>query len=180
MARDHNAAAAPYLARLRDGLKSAPALEREECVREIESHIAEAVASGERLEDVLEKLGPPEKLARAYSLELTLHSRRGNPLLRWAAVLGVVVTASIPSMILVPLLLGLGVGLAGGGATVIGIAANPFAYTPFFDLPEATDRFLGALIGAGLFLSGILCLALLYLYTLLVIRAIRGSLRIGT
>ena len=67
-----------YLSRFRDGLKGARAEERDEFVREIESHIAEAVASGEQAGAVLYRLGPADRLAKAYRAELTLKSRTGN------------------------------------------------------------------------------------------------------
>jgi uncharacterized membrane protein len=171
-----------YLQRFRENLKGALQWERDECAREIESHIAEAVASGESALDVLERLGPAERLARAYSLEMALKSRSGNPFLKWGAVLGVVLTASIPSMVVLPLLLVLGVGFVAGGIAAIGVAVFPFAelYEMPGELPGGLERLLVTLIGSGLVVSGLLALWILYLYVLLIVRAVRGTMRLGS
>ncbi len=39
---------------------------------------------------------------------------------------------------------------------------------------------MGALTGAGLVVGGFVCLWVLYLYVLLLIRAMRGALRVGS
>lgn len=169
-----------YLARFRDGLKGAKSEDRDEYAREIESHIAEAVASGEQSAAVLERLGPAERLAKAYRLELTLSSRGRNVIWRVFAVLGLLVTASIPSMIIIPLLFGLGVGFVIGGGAAIAVAVLPFVDADFYNVSnDAVNRTLGGLTGAGLLLSGLIALWALYLYVLLLVRAMRGALRIG-
>jgi uncharacterized membrane protein len=171
-----------YLARFRDGLRGASAAERAEFAREIESHIAEAAAGGDQVTAVLERLGPADRLARAYRAELTLKSRTGNLVWRFFAVLGLLVTASIPTMIVIPLLLGLGIGFLVGGAAAIGVAVFPFA--ELYDMPGAVpagaDRLLVGLTGAGLLVAGVLALWVLYLYVLLLIKAMRGALAIGS
>lgn len=77
-----------YLETFRLGLAGLRADERDELVREIESHAAEATAAGEPLATVLEKLGPADRLARAYGAELLLERRTGPR--RFFAVLGVI------------------------------------------------------------------------------------------
>ncbi len=169
-----------YLARFRDGLRGAKSEEREEYAREIESHIAEAVASGEQATTVLERLGPADRLAKAYRLELTLSSRGRNLIWRMFAVLGLVVTASIPSMIIIPLLFGLGLGFVVGGGVAVLIAVLPFANADFYNISnDAVNRLLGLLTGLGLLTSGLIAFWALYLYVLLLVRAMRGALRIG-
>ena len=176
----HNPLVDRYLARFREGLKSAPPEERQEFVSEIDSHIAEAIARGEHVTDVLDRLGPPERLAKAYRAELMLSSREKNLPLRIAAVIGLVLTASIPSMIIIPLLFALGLGFVGGGVTAIVIAAIPAVDTDFYNLSnQVLDRALGALTGLGLVAAGLLALWALYLYVLLLVRAMRGALRVG-
>jgi len=169
-----------YLSRFSDGLKGARAEEREEFVREIESHIAEAVASGEQAGAVLYRLGPADRLAKAYRAELTLTSRTGNWIWRFFAVLGVLVTASIPTMIIIPTLLAMGIGFIAGGIVAIVFASIPALDATFYDLSNhLANRMLGGLTGFGLVVGGLLCFWVLYLYVLLLIKAMRGALRIG-
>jgi|CXWL01.1.fsa_nt_gi uncharacterized membrane protein len=170
-----------YLARFRDGLKGARAEEREEFVGEIESHIAEAVAAGDQVGAVLYRLGPADRLAKAYRAELTLKSRSGNLLWRLFAVLGLLVTASIPSMVIIPLLLLLGLaGIAGGVAAIV-YASVPALQADFYTITnDNLNRTFGALTGAGLIVGGLTCLAVLYLYVLLLIRAMRTALKVGS
>lgn len=169
-----------YLARFREGLKGAPAEDREEFVSEIDSHIAEAVARGENAQDVLARLGPADRLAKSYRAELTLASRDRNLFLRFAAVIGLVLTASIPSMIIIPLLLTVGIGFVAGGGAAIVFASIPAVEVDFYNLSnDILNRALGALTGLGLIIAGILALWILYLYVLLLIRAMRGALRVG-
>jgi uncharacterized membrane protein len=170
-----------YLSTLRDRLKGAPAAERDELVREIDSHIAEAHAAGEPIGQILYRLGPPERLAKAYRAELTLSSGQGHFVWRFFAVLGVLITASIPSMIIIPLLLGLGLGGLIGGTVAIVIAAIPSLDATFYDgiSSEALNRTLGAVTGLGLVAGGVAALWGLYLYCLLLIKALRGAMSIG-
>jgi uncharacterized membrane protein len=176
-----NASIERYLSSFRHGLKGAPAAEREEFVREIESHIAEAQAAGEPVGTILYRLGPPERLAKAYRAELTLNSGNGHIVWRFFAVLGVLITASIPSMIIIPLLLGLGIGFSVGGVAAIVFAVVPALDGTFYDgiSNAAVNRLLGALTGAGMVLGGIAALWGLYLYCLLLIKALRGAMSIG-
>jgi uncharacterized membrane protein len=180
MSTVHDPMVASYLARFREGLKTAPPQEREEFVSEINSHIAEAVARGEDAASVLARLGPPDRLAKSYRVELALSSSEKNLPLRIAAVIGLVITASIPSMIIIPLLFTLGLGFVGGGVTAIVIAAIPAIDTDFYNLSnQVLDRALGALTGLGLVAAGMLALWALYLYVLLLVRAMRGALKVG-
>lgn len=170
-----------YLATFRTGLKGAPQPERDEFVREIQSHIAEAQAAGEPVGAILYRLGPADRLAKAYRAELTLSSGGGNIIWRFFAVLGVLVTASIPSMIIIPLLLGLGLGGLVGGIVAIVFAAVPGLEADFYNISdEVLNRTLGALTGLGLVVAGLAALWALYLYCLLLIKALRGALRVGT
>lgn len=169
-----------YLTQFREGLKSASPEERQEFVSEIDSHIAEAVARGEQIPDVLARLGPPDRLAKSYRVELALTSGEKNLPLRIAAVVGLVLTASIPSMIIIPLLFTLGLGFVAGGVAAIVIAAVPSVDADFYSVSnQALDRMLGALTGVGLVAAGLLALWSLYLYVLLLVRAMRGALRVG-
>lgn len=181
MTTDQNPIVERYLAAFREGLRGAPGRDRDEYLGEIESHIAEATARGESAVDVLERLGPAEKLAKAYRVELALSSGNSGVVWRIVAVLGLVVTASIPSMIIIPLMFGLGVTGLVGGVWVIVYASVPALEANFYNIQdEGLNRALGALTGAGLVVMGLLAFWVLYLYVLLIVRAMRGALRIGS
>lgn len=181
MSTERNPTVERYLAAFRAGLRGAPSAERDEYIREIESHIAEATARGEQAVDVLERLGPADRLARAYRVELTLSSGNNSLVWRVFAVLGLLLTASIPSMIIIPLMFGLGVGGVAGGIVAIVFASVPALDANFYNIQdEGLNRTLGALTGAGLVVMGMLAFWVLYLYVLLIVRAMRGALRIGS
>lgn len=181
MTTDENPIVERYLATFREGLRGAPSADRDEYIREIESHIAEATARGEHAVDVLDRLGPPDKLAKAYRVELALSSGHSGVVWRIIAVLGLVVTASISSMIIIPLMFGLGISGVVGGIVVIVYALVPALEANFYNIQdEGLNRTLGALTGAGLVVMGLLAFWVLYLYVLLIVRAMRGALRIGS
>lgn len=181
MTLEKNALVERYLASFRDGLKGAPQAERDEFVREIESHIAEAQAAGEPIGAILYRLGPADRLAKAYRAELTLNSGNSNFIWRFFAVLGVLITVSIPSMIIIPLLLGLGIGFSVGGVAAIVFASVPALDGTFYDglSNVIVNRMLGALTGLAMLVGGLVSLWALYLYCLLLIKALRGAARIG-
>ena len=86
---------------------------------DIESHVAEATSRGERLADVLERLGPAERLAGAYASEELFHPRwarhPGAPPLRlWAGRAVALATVSVAA------LLGLLLAVTGAVLTVVG------------------------------------------------------------
>jgi uncharacterized membrane protein len=92
---------------------------------DIESHVAEATSRGERLADVLERLGSADRLAGAYAVEELLRPRwaRGADRRRVQAVAGsVVAVVTATTAALLGVLLGLaGAALALGG--VVGALA---------------------------------------------------------
>jgi uncharacterized membrane protein len=66
-----------YLQSLRSQLKSMPAETREEILMEIASHIQDALARpGASLDDILARLGAPERVAAAYRDNLLLRRAR--------------------------------------------------------------------------------------------------------
>lgn len=149
-----------YIEQFRAGLGRLRPADRDELVREIESHIAEATEAGRPLAEVLEKLGPADKLARAYSAELLLDPNRTNGTRgsRLLAVIGLVAAASLPSLIIVPLLGGLCLGftLGGAGAILAGVATLIFPefVQPNF-LPYGLAQSAAILIGAVLAALGV-------------------------
>ena len=114
-----------YLARLNENLSTLSASDRQEILHDIRSHLAEATAGGRSLESTLETLGPADALARAYSVELMLNPRR--PMSSRAAyrlkVAGLIAAGSLPTLLVVILLGGVGgtLVLAGIAAVVAGV-----------------------------------------------------------
>jgi uncharacterized membrane protein len=165
-----------YLQRFGSELKKVPPPERDELVMEIRSHIADSIEGGSSTVDVLERLGPPDRLAKAYRAELVLQREGTNWLVRIFAATALVIGTSIPSMIIIPLLAALGVGFVAAGAAAVGVALFPFADPSFYPAPESIDRVLGAFTGAGLAVAGVLALSGLYWYVRLLVAAFRRVL----
>jgi uncharacterized membrane protein len=111
-----------YLARLRDGLSVAPAPERDEVLNDIRSHVAEAVAAGTPLDQVLTSLGPADQLARAYRVELLLNPTRGRKHMfmfqRFLSLASIVAVTSIPTLVIVTVLSAVTISLLFSGAVV--------------------------------------------------------------
>lgn len=87
---------------------------------DIESHVAESTSRGGRLADVLERLGPADRLARAYRAESLLRpawGRHGQPLRAWTGRLVGGATAAAAA------LLALLLGAVGGALTLAGAMA---------------------------------------------------------
>jgi uncharacterized membrane protein len=114
-----------YLAQLNEKLSTLSESDRQEILRDIRSHLAEATAGGRSLESVLETLGPADSLARAYSVELMLNPRR--PMSSRAAyrlkAAGLIAAGSLPTLVVVILLGGVGgtLVLAGLIAMIAGV-----------------------------------------------------------
>ena len=90
-----------YIAALDSGLRGLNENERAEVVRDIRSHISEAVTAGQPLERVLSSLGSAEALSRAYSVELLMKKPSafkapGNRALRIA---GLILLGGIPTIV---------------------------------------------------------------------------------
>ena len=152
-----------YLSRLQEGLKSVPPADRDEIVRDIRSHIAEATASGTPLESVLTTLGPAEALARAYAVELVLNPAPGRPPIsgsqRFFTLAGILALTSIPTMVVTVTLGSMGVAFVASGLAVFvaGIVdafgiALPFVDGPVSDVHPA----LAIATGPALFAIGLL------------------------
>ena len=161
-----------YLERFRKGLSGLPSDEQRELLSEIEDHLTEAANRGEATSDVLERLGPADRLARAYRAEL-LFQGGGR---RWAArLIGLSLLlfgVSIPSLIIIPLLAGLGIGFTFGGVALFAWAICPFGSHTMYALPTGLDRLARAGTGVAFVAGGTLALATLYGYVRLVGSAI--------
>jgi uncharacterized membrane protein len=165
--------AARYLDALRAGLGELSPVEREEIVGEIEVHLREALASGRDAEAAIAALGPADRLARAYALEALLNRRPGPR--RWLLALAIVAAAGVPSVVVVPVLLAVGLALVFAGLVVwlAGLFA-PFAPP---HLVIEIDPLAAVTIGPPLAAVGALCLGLLWLYARFLIDVVRRAAR---
>ena len=146
-----------YLSRLQDGLTMMLPADRDEVVRDIRSHIAEATAAGTPLESVLTTLGPAEVLARAYAVELVLNPGPGRPPMsgfqRFFALAGILALTSIPTLVIVVTLGAIGISfifsgfavLAAGIIDALGISL-PFIDDPVSDVHPALAIAIGPVL----------------------------------
>ena len=109
-----------YLTRLSDSLTELAPLDRQEVMQDIRSHLAEATAAGKSLDAVIQSLGPADALARAYAVELLLNPREKSRahrdrLLKIAAL---VAAGSIPTLIVIVVLGGVGLSFIAGGVLI--------------------------------------------------------------
>ena len=155
-----------YLWNLDAGLGNLNDSGRAEVVRDIRSHISEAVAAGEPLDRVLGSLGAAEALARAYSVELLLNKPGsfrlpGNRMLRIA---GLIIVGSIPTLVVVVVLGAVGVAfsLTGVALTFAGQAALA-GNLPWWVSMDADPR-LAIALGPVMSVLGLACLGGLWLY----------------
>lgn len=111
-----------YLARLEEGLSSLSSTERQEVLQEIRSHVAEATAAGKDLDAVLQSLGSADQLAKAYSVELLMHPRRGRSggeFERKLKLIGLVAISGIPTIVIVATLGSVGVSFVVSGLIML-------------------------------------------------------------
>ncbi|HEY3365671.1 MAG TPA: hypothetical protein VGK74_11500 [Symbiobacteriaceae bacterium] len=177
---EQNPIVARYLSQFRAGLKRLPEAERSEVVDEINSHIAEAVAAGGSLAEVLERLGPADRLARAYAAEALLGL--GQPTLgRWLKAAGVLAGFSLSSLFIIPVLGTFGVIVP--IAAVWGVLANVlqffypaghFGGTYISGAGPAATLVLGLAADVILFAVGIGAFRLLKAYMRLLIKTMRN------
>jgi uncharacterized membrane protein len=176
-----------YLSRLEEGLTLMQPGDREEVVRDIRSHIAEATAAGTPLDSVLTALGPAEVLARAYAVELVLNPAPGRPPMsqfqRFFALAGILAMTSIPTLVIVVTLGAVGVSFVASGFAVFAVGivdaagiSLPFVAGPVSDVHPA----LAIAIGPILFLAGAASLWGLWKYLRWLARTVSKSLRSWT
>lgn len=169
-----------YLSRLREGLTSMAPDEREDVVREIRSHLAEAIAAGKPIDAVIESLGSADALARAYSMELLLHPRESKPRSsragRWLAIIGLLAVGSIPSFVVVVVLFAIGVSFFASGIAVFaaGLLGLADALPPFVQMNA--DPRLAIIAGPPLVIGGIVALIALVGYVRFAVRTVRRVL----
>jgi uncharacterized membrane protein len=142
--------------------------EKTEVAVEIRSHIAEALAEGKPLANVLAALGSAEDLARGYAVELTLNprsDRKQSFVLRVLRLMGIFFVGSLVTFVVVSLLGTIGVGFTLSGLVMVVVAAIEAAGThlPFVQLGGMPPSVF-ILGGAAIFAVGAGALYLLRLY----------------
>lgn len=111
-----------YLETLDRGLKKLPEKDRLEIVHEIKSHIAEGIRNGQLEPVILEKLGDPRKLAKAYRSEHLLQQNPTSSMRKILRMIGFYSTTGLLSVIIVPILATIVYGF--GFCTVLVILAG--------------------------------------------------------
>lgn len=147
-----------YLRRFGEALGRMNVPDRDELLAEITSHIAEAAADGVAVETILERIGNPERLARAYAASALLDERAPRPVLPNFRAAALVATTSVVSALVVPLLAlpAIGLLLSGAIGVLLGIAALALGPEVVGINPPTTEGSLAtvaigiALIGLGL------------------------------
>lgn len=92
-----------YLEKIEKNLKPLPVSERVDIVKEIKSEILELQGNGKTAEEIMERLGKPKELAKAYLGDLIAKSSSFN----WNRVLAICAyysLASLSGLIVIPVL----------------------------------------------------------------------------
>jgi len=177
---EHNPLVARYIDRLETDLSKLSPAERQSVVKDIESHVAEAVAAGKPLDEVIESLGPADELARAYSVELVMHPREESPKTsragRFWTLIALVTLGSIPTLVIVTVLGSVGISFTFSGVAVFaaGLLGMNGLLPDFvrMDVPPVFAVALGPIMSA----VGFVCLVGLIFYVRLVARTLRRVL----
>lgn len=157
--------------------------DRDDVLKDIRSHVAEAVAAGSSVEAALQSLGPAGELARAYSVELLINPRqrpaRTSGASRYLKVVGLVAILSIPTLVIVVTLFAVGVAFSVSGLAVFiaGIVDATGSLPPWIrmDVPPIFAILLGPVLTA----AGVLALIGLGFYIRFLTRAVRAVLPTG-
>lgn len=166
-----------YLAALEAALKNMAPAEREEVVAEIRQHIADAIAAGKPIDEVLKALGPVDALARAYQLELLVKPREGAPAQsssdRWLKIIGLLALGSLPTFIIVVVLgtIGLTFTITGIGLVLAGAADSARVLPAWVHMD--TEPWFAIIIGVALFVLGLLSSWATYAYLRFVVRVVK-------
>lgn len=166
-----------YLAALEAALANLAPTEREEVVAEIRQHIADASAAGKPIDEVLQKLGPVDALARAYQLELLVTPRASAPAQsssdRWLKIIGLLALGSLPTFIIVVVLgtIGLTFTVTGIGLVLAGAADQVGALPAWVEMNA--EPWFAIVVGVMLFVLGVLSSWGTVAYIRFVVRAVK-------
>jgi uncharacterized membrane protein len=167
-----------YIAALKADLGGLNETDRAEVVRDIESHISEAVAAGQPLDRVLGSLGSAGSLARAYTVELLIKKPSafkapGNRALRIA---GLVLVGGVPTIVAFAVfgLVGVTFSFTGVVLFLAGKAALAEAL-PWWLTMDADPR-LVVILGPVMSMVGLALLGGLWLYVRMATNVVRRVL----
>jgi uncharacterized membrane protein len=156
-------AAQRYLSTFRSSLDGLSLSDQQEAVDEIGRHMTDAVGAGQRLDRVLESLGPPDLLARAYGqpANRVLPPSRRSVWVPTLAVAGLFAVGGLPTFVVTIVL-----GTVGATFVLTGLALLMAGLATLSGLiPPGTgiqDSPLGAVIVGPVFMIvGALSIALL-------------------
>ena len=168
-----------YLAHLDRAVAGLEPAERRAIIGEIRNHIAEATAAGRPLDAVLEALGPARALGRAYAIELLLDPPPDRPrstAQRGFGLIGLVVTLSIPTLVVVTTLGSIAISFVPAGLYAFAAALLEGAgILPGLELSDVPPL-LGLALGPVMVIVGLLALAALRSYVRFVARSVRAVL----
>lgn len=169
-----------YLASLGSHLADLPRDDRNEVLREIGEHAAEALRAGRDPSDILSSLGDPARLADAYRIELAYERPRDvrGRVTRTFKVAGLLAASSFATFIVVILLGSFAlVGLIGGPVTaaagILSVLLPGSYIESSLPIPHSVAEMLAVLFGGALLLLGALAAGLLYLYCRTMIPTVR-------
>ena len=165
-----------YLTTLRQALRQLHVSDANEVAGEIQNHIAEARSAGKSASAVLKALGSPNKLARAYAVELLLKRDEGarpagvERQFRLALVLAVgsVVTLVVSGALGIG---GFGLAAIGFLMFMVALLQTMHVTVPGVHLGGITP-YWAMIVGPTLLVSGLVALALLWLYIRVVSRTV--------
>ena len=126
-----------YLTELERELRRLPEAERIDAQREIQSHVADAVAAGASVESVLDGLGSPRELARGLVAEQWVDRTSGGDVARLVLFAVFVAGGSLTTFVVVTMLgvLVVGFGLAAVASPFLGLARQLGATWVEMNLP---------------------------------------------
>ena len=138
-----------YMARLEPALRRLGVADAHDIARDVRSHIDEAVGYGKSVDAVIDALGPPETLARAYAAELLIDGTRtrGGGVGRFLQLAGLIGAGGILTFVVVVTLgsLGLSFGLSGVLLLAIGTIEAAGIHLPHVEMAGLPPLLVAAL-----------------------------------
>ena len=174
-----NPALTRYIRQVEAALDSIDPDERDAIVSELKSHITEATTAGRDLDAVLAGLGPAQKLAKAYEVELLLNRKRwGGNVDGFFRVVGALATLSLPTVIIGSVL-----GVVGATFLVVGVGVFLLGLLqpllPAAWIPPDFQRSEALIWGIPLAIAGTFALSLFFAYARFILHVVRGIARGG-
>lgn len=153
-----------YLKIFKAQLKDIPEQEKSDIVHEIETHITVGLSKQEPIENILDNLGKPEKLALSYKNEYLLNGNSGKPSLIWsilfygfAGLSGLIIILSLSIIAITFAICGVTIPVV-GLTNLFGISDVAYmVITPSYTLPPLLALVVGIVVGVVLLLMAFLC-----------------------